>query len=168
MDSLPVADRTCGSCMMCCKLPTIESLGKEAGVWCRFAKSGQGCTNYADRPTQCSTFFCGWMREASFGPEWKPSVAKFLFFTSGTGGAFTILPDTGYPNSWRNPVYYPTLKKYACELLETGIPTFVIQGSTVTVILPDRDETILMAKDKKIKVNKIERGNMLNYEVSVR
>ena len=83
MDSLPVADRTCGSCMMCCKLPKIEALGKAMGVWCRFAKSGQGCTNYDDRPTQCSTFFCDWMRDASFGPEWQPSVAKFMFFTSG-------------------------------------------------------------------------------------
>ena len=167
MDSLPVAERTCGSCMMCCKLPKIESLDKDAGVWCRFAKPGQGCTNYEDRPTQCSTFYCDWMRDASFGPEWQPSVAKFLFFTSGVCGSFTILPDTGYPNSWKNPLYYPRLKKYACELLEIGKITFVLHGNNVTVILPDRDETILMARNKNIKVKAIESENSIRYEVIV-
>ena len=52
MDQGPrlVAGRTCGTCMMCCKVPAIEEFAKPPGVWCRHAVSGKGCGIYADRP----------------------------------------------------------------------------------------------------------------------
>src|SRR6267142_2123611 len=73
-----VPGRACGSCMMCCKVPHIEEFAKPAGVWCKHAVPGKGCGIYESRPGSCRAFYCMWMQDASFGPEWKPEKSKFV------------------------------------------------------------------------------------------
>ena len=167
MDRPTVVGRACGSCMMCCKLPKIVPLSKDAGVWCKFAKAGKGCTNYEERPDECRTFYCDWMLDANLSAEWKPTVAKFLTYTNTISGNFTILPDIGYPNSWKSPIYYSTLKTHACKLLDLGTITLVSHGKNVTVLLPDRDETVTISPNDQIILKKIKIGNDFRYEISI-
>lgn len=167
MDTLPVPGRMCGSCMMCCKLTEIPSLKKEAGAWCSLAKVGHGCTKYEERPNECRTFYCDWMLDANWGPEWKPSVAKFMYYKNGITGNFTILPDKGYPDSWRNPLYYSRIKDYACKLLNIGRMAIVVQGVKSIVLLPDRDEAVVTPPDSRIIIRKIETDKYFRYVVIV-
>ena len=82
MSVLPrvVPGRACGSCMLCCKVPYIEEFEKPPGVWCRHAAAGKGCTIYGSHPPACRAFYCHWMLDASFGPQWKPDRAKFVVY----------------------------------------------------------------------------------------
>jgi hypothetical protein len=138
--------------MMCCKLPDIEAFEKPAGVWCRHAKAGQGCSIYEDRPSVCRNFLCEWMTDMFLGEEWKPTVAKFLVFTNAIDKSLSILPDTGYPNSWRQEPYYSALKKTAARLIEQKRMTRVIVGQKTVVLLPDRDEVVHTKPDSKLSV----------------
>ena len=167
MDRQPIEDRTCGSCMMCCKLPRIPSLNKPAGIWCGVARSGQGCTKYNERPNECRTFFCQWMLDASLGLEWKPSVAKFITFMHSESGNFIILPDKGYPKNWKSPLYYSRLKETAARLLEYGCMTIVASGTDFTVILPDRDETVRTKSEENVTLKMTQTPDGVRYEVTM-
>ena len=98
-----VPGRTCGTCMMCCKVPAIEEFAKPPGVWCRHAVSGKGCNIYADRPGSCRAFYCLWMQDASFGPEWKPEKAKFVVYVQRNGVNLQVAVDPSFPNAWTRP-----------------------------------------------------------------
>jgi hypothetical protein len=55
--------RQCGDCQLCCKLLPVSSLGKGAGVRCRYQKTGKGCLVYhkAGMPTECALWTCRWL-----------------------------------------------------------------------------------------------------------
>ena len=136
--SATVPGRECGTCLMCCKLPSVPELQKPANKWCQHAKPGTGCSIYEARPGQCRAFYCGWMQDATLGPEWKPETAKFMMFIA-SDNSLTIMVDPGSPASWKDPKYYPTIKTAAARLIETGMPTMVIIGSRRIVVLPQGD-----------------------------
>ena len=133
-----VPGRACGTCMMCCKLTSIVELNKPAGKWCQHAVPGKGCAIYDQRPAPCRAFVCGWMEDASLGPEWKPEISKFMVFVAGDG-AMTVMVDPGSPAAWKDPRYYPAIKTTATRLLERNMPTMVVVGSKRFVVLPDRN-----------------------------
>jgi len=58
--------RTCGDCTLCCRLIPVESMGKLANQKCKH-QSHKGCTIYADRPTDCRVWSCGWLRGYDVG-----------------------------------------------------------------------------------------------------
>ncbi len=147
-----VTARSCGDCMMCCKLLSIEELEKPAGIWCRHARSGQGCGIYKDRPNACSHFLCEWMTNPNLGQNWKPTSAKFVIFTSSIDQSLNICPDTGYPNAWRQEPYYSVLKETAARLIEQKKITRVTVGEMNTVLLPDRDEVVRCRPGSQITV----------------
>jgi hypothetical protein len=57
-----VADRTCGTCNVCCVVLTIDDpeLQKPQGHRCRHANRDNSCGIYTTRPQTCRTFHCGW------------------------------------------------------------------------------------------------------------
>ena len=133
-----VQGKNCGACMMCCKLPAVVSLQKPAGKWCVNATAGKGCKIYDTRPDDCRAFHCGWLLDASLGPEWKPDACKFLMYIANDG-AFTLLVDPASPAAWRDPRFYPTIKMNAARLLDRNMASMVVVGSRKYVILPERD-----------------------------
>ncbi len=167
MKLIPVPGKTCGSCMMCCKLPLIKELNKPQGVWCNYAKVGQGCTNYQNRPGECRDFYCDFMIAPQLGEEWRPSVARFMTFESLFTGNFTIITDKNSSNSWKDKKYYPILKDHALKLFKSGKLSYAIQGEYFTVILPDRDETVRVPHGSHIQANPVELTNGIRYEISV-
>jgi hypothetical protein len=125
--------------MLCCKVPSIEDFQKPPGVWCRYAAPGKGCTVYDSRPACCRSFYCMWMLDASFGPEWKPERSKFVLYVQRNGENLQVAVDPGFANAWTRPPYYERLKRMATQGAEHGRFVFVRIGERMIAMLPDRD-----------------------------
>jgi hypothetical protein len=140
-----VPQRSCGSCSMCCKVPSIPLLDKPAGKWCAHANPGSGCAIHPTRPFVCRSFYCHWMLTPGLGPEWKPDIAKFAIFMRNGGTRITAHVDPGSPGAWKRPPYYSTLKSWsvigAAQRPKLHLIDVMV-GERVTVILPDRDVDI--------------------------
>ncbi len=134
-----VPGRTCGTCMMCCKVPAIEEFAKPPGAWCRHAVAGKGCGIYAERPGSCRTFYCSWMQDDSFGPEWKPEKAKFVVYMQSNAINLQIAVDPSFPNAWTRAPYYARIKKWAADGAARGQFVFVRIGMRMIAVLPDRE-----------------------------
>lgn len=143
MDASPqlhlVPGRTCGTCMMCCKVPAVEEFSKPPGVWCRHAVSGKGCAIYADRPAGCRAFYCSWIQDASFGPEWKPEKAKFVVYLQRNGANVQVAVDPNFPNAWTREPFHSRIRGWVADGAERGRFVFVRIGMRMIALLPDRD-----------------------------
>jgi len=136
----PAPGKTCGSCMMCCKVLPIREFKKPPGAWCAHAVSGKGCGVYANRPGFCRAFYCRWMYDPDFGPEWKPDRAKFVVMPPDPRGRFlNILVDPGYPDAWTKPPYLAEIKRWATDGIARDQFVLIRSGSRLIVVLPDRE-----------------------------
>jgi hypothetical protein len=136
-----VPGRTCGTCMMCCKLYALAELKKRAGEWCGHAERGRGCGIYESRPGVCQDFYCAWRLDPALGSEWKPDKARFVVATDVFGyNALTVTLDPGMPQAWKKEPYYAAIKSWAARFLRDGKKILVVDSrGFVTVVLPDRD-----------------------------
>lgn len=137
-----MSGRTCGSCMMCCKVPYIQEFEKPPGVWCRHAVAGRGCGIYTSRPSSCKAFYCLWMQDASFGPEWKPERSKFVVYVQRNNVNLQVAVDPSFPDAWTKQPYYARIKNWAQEGAEHGRFVFVRIGQRIIVVLPKSDVDI--------------------------
>jgi hypothetical protein len=125
--------------MMCCKVLHIEELKKPAGAWCSHAVTGKGCGIYASRPSPCRDFYCGWMTDPGFGPEWKPEKAKFVVWVQPDRAILHIAVDPAFPDAWRKPPFYAQIKKWAVEGAAINQVVFVRIGARLIAVLSDRE-----------------------------
>ncbi len=134
-----VPGRACGSCTMCCKVIAVTELDKAAGVWCAHCVAKKGCGIYDTRPPGCRTYYCHWMLDKNFGPEWKPDHAKFALVQSAQG--ITAFVDPGSPGAWRRAPYYETFRRWAAESLRRDDRRIVAVriGLRSLIVLPDRE-----------------------------
>jgi len=164
-----VPGRACGACMMCCKVPHIEEFAKPAGIWCKHAAPGKGCSIYGERPGSCRAFFCSWMVDASFGPEWKPDRAKFVTYVQANGVNLQIAVDPGFPNAWRKEPYYGRIKQWAREGAPEGRFVYVRIGPRLIAVLPEREQDLgEVDPGDDIFVARKRDAAGFNYEVEVR
>ena len=63
----PAVPRLCGGCTACCKTHEIRALAKPPAHWCPHCLPKQGCAIYAERPAECRSFACLWLR--GYGPD---------------------------------------------------------------------------------------------------
>jgi hypothetical protein len=54
---------------------------------------GKGCGVYADRPASCRAFYCSWMQDESFGPDWKAEKSKFVVYMQANAPNLQIAVD---------------------------------------------------------------------------
>lgn len=164
-----VPGRSCGTCMMCCKVPAVEDFAKPPGIWCRHAVSGKGCAIYPERPGCCRAFYCSWMQDASFGPEWKPEKAKFVVYWQRNGTNVQVAVDPSFPNAWTRPPYQARIRKWVADGAEHGRFVFVRIGMRMIALLPDRDVDLgrVEAADE-IVVSRTPGPASLTYEVAVK
>ncbi len=125
-----VPGRTCGSCTVCCKEPTIESdtLNKVQGVLCMHCTPDRGCGIYHQRPDVCRDFYCQWRRYAWLDDSWRPDRSQMMLratdddvpdgFASGIGVVFDLL------GSCEILLRQATLDVIA-RLVDAGIATFL-------------------------------------------
>lgn len=138
-----VPGRTCGTCMFCCKVMTIEEIDKPNNAWCPHCVRGKGCGIYETRPTECRTFYCHWMIEKSLPDAWKPDRSKFVLVMN-PGGHLTVFADSSMPGAWRKSPYYETIKRWATEGTRANPARIVMVriGPRGIVVLPDREVEI--------------------------
>jgi hypothetical protein len=155
--------------MMCCKVPYIKEFDKPPGVWCAHAVAGKGCGIYDSRPASCRSFYCLWMQDPSFGPDWKPERAKFVVYLQHNAPNLWVGVDPGFPNAWTRPPYYERLKRWARDQAEHGGFVFVRIGRRVIAILPDRDDDIgCVGLDDEVVVSRRFTPAGFVYDVQVR
>jgi hypothetical protein len=101
-----MSENLCGSCTLCCKVLSIEELGKVQGVWCEHCKPGTGCGAYATRPPSCQQFECLWLQTqkdpvAKFPPNLRPDRCHVVLVTLDEGQALVAHVDPAYPDAYQ-------------------------------------------------------------------
>ncbi len=159
--------RSCGDCMLCCKLPAIPSLQKPTYTWCKNAKVGHGCSAYDRRPTECREFNCLWLMSPKLDDEWKPSRSKF-YIAPKPSGNLVIMVDPASPHVWRKPVYYEWLRRIGAQLIENGCYVLVTVGRKAFILLPHREiETTLPSEGYQLTLKEVRNGVQVDFEVMV-
>ena len=133
----PAPSRGCDGCTLCCKVLRIDELAKPANVWCVHRASG-GCAIHGSHPQTCRDFFCLWIEDASFGPEWKPDRSHFVMSRSASGKGLFLNVDADAPDAWKAEPYYSALKRLAVGAV-TGKYIAVSVGERVFIVFPEQD-----------------------------
>jgi hypothetical protein len=130
--------KSCGSCGLCCKLMGIAALDKPPGPWCSHFKRGVGCGVYADRPAECRSFECEWLRSEGLGPEWRPDKAKFLLVVENDGKRMNVVVDPAQSTAWTREPYHSRIRRMAQRSLD-GYQLIVCIGDRRIVVFPDQE-----------------------------
>ena len=145
--------RRCGTCTLCCKLLTIEELGKPNGQWCPHCVKGRGCAIYSDRPNECRGFQCGYLLWPELGEHWLPSRSKLVVAFKPDGMEIIIHVDPGIPNAWRAEPYYSQIRSIAVRAAGTAYTVFVQIGRRIIAVFPDREVDLgVVAEDERIAI----------------
>jgi hypothetical protein len=144
----PAASRECGSCTLCCKVYEVPVLKKPEGQWCGHCSPGKGCGVWDSRPDFCRDFHCLWIDDLSFGPEWKPEIAKFVMNIEEGGDQLVVMVDPGQRAAWKREPYHSSFRTMAAELwAERRMTIVVLDGVTKILVLPDEDKVIGGARE---------------------
>ena len=92
-----VPGRNCDGCTMCCKLLSVAELDKAPGTWCALCDAKAGCNAYAQRPTECRDFYCGYLLDPALDERWKPSHCKLVVTREEQLGETLIHNDPARP-----------------------------------------------------------------------
>jgi hypothetical protein len=106
----------CGSCNMCCKVMGIPELQKRDGEWCRHVVKGVGCGIYANRPTRCQEFLCGWrhgiFKPGEEPPELRPDRCHVVFAPASQDDmVICAFVDPARPDAYLKPVVMDVITK---------------------------------------------------------
>jgi len=67
----------CGSCNLCCILPKLPELNKEAGITCKYLCNT--CTIYDNRPDACKEFSCAYHQMDKVSEKLRPDNCGIIF-----------------------------------------------------------------------------------------
>jgi hypothetical protein len=129
--------RTCEGCSLCCKVLRIDWLDKPANRWCVHSVPG-GCGIHGSHPDLCRAFFCLWIDDLTFGPEWKPARSGFVMSRSASGKGLLLNVDADTPDAWKAEPYYSTLKQLSAGARQ-GSYVAVCVGERVWAVFPEQD-----------------------------
>jgi uncharacterized protein len=110
-----VPGKSCGSCTLCCTVMGVPELKKRPWDRCPHVAAGAGCTIYAERPTGCRTFVCGWLLDPDMGPELKPENCHVLFYQRNEQHIMAAC-DPAHPGAWREPTVRAFMHQLARSL----------------------------------------------------
>ena len=133
------AERSCGARGLCCKLMGVASIAKAPHEWCSQFRPGEGCSVYVDRPAECVSFSCQWLKWPHLGDEWRPDRAGFVVHLEGQGRRLSVEVEPSRPGSWRLEPYYGQLKAWAAQGAGRGLELYVWIGQKGVRILADKD-----------------------------
>ncbi len=138
---------------MCCKVYEVPPIdNKPRGIWCKHCKPGRGCGIWETRPQFCRDFHCEWVRDQTFGDEWKPEKAKFVMNFRENLGVLSVMVDPSSPTSWRREPYHSVLRSMAESMAQKQYIIQVIVLKSVTVIGPEK-EFLIGDYDGPLKLN---------------
>lgn len=155
------ADKSCGSCGLCCKVLAIEALDKPDGAWCGHFRKGGGCGFYEHRPAACRAFECLWLTSVRLGDEWRPDKAGFVMYVDRDGKRLNVVVDPGKPAAWRREPYYSYIKSMSRRALD-GYELVVCIGDRRTVVFPTEEIDLgVLPPDRKLVSGYVERDGAL-------
>lgn len=152
-----VPGRTCGTCTLCCKLPSVEVLNKPIGKWCTHCVIGRGCLVYHTRPEECRDFYCGFMTLPQLGEEWRPSTSKLIVGIETGGNSIFVHVDPTRPDAWKSEPFYSKLREWARNAVSSHGHIIVRVANRRIVILPDRDVDLGVIGDDEMIVTSEQR-----------
>jgi hypothetical protein len=117
--------------------PAHRLARQAANTWCVHSVAG-GCGIHGSHPDGCRAFFCLWIEDASFGPEWKPDRAHFVMTRSASGKGLFLNVDADRPDAWKAEPYYSTLKRLA-EGARAGNYIAVSVRERVFIVFPEQE-----------------------------
>jgi hypothetical protein len=117
----------------------VETLGKEAGVWCKHSKPGKGCLIHGSHPDQCSGFQCLYLEDQTLGEEWKPSRCKFVVRGDDKPGTIIIDVDPGYPTAWKAEPFYSQIKSWSHIARGGRGRVLIYLGRMAISVFPEED-----------------------------
>jgi hypothetical protein len=122
--------RVCGSCTLCCKLPPVPGppLFKPAGVRCKHARVGKGCSIYAERPMACRVWACRWLADKETAGMPRPDRCHYVIdviedyveqvFEDGSRqrvGVLQVWVDPAFRDAYRAPELRAYMLRMATE-----------------------------------------------------
>jgi hypothetical protein len=134
--------KTCGSCTKCCTVLGIPELKKRAWDRCPHVELGTGCTIYAERPSSCRKFICGWLMDPDMGPDLKPEKCHVVFYQINEQHILACC-DADYPGAWRAPNVTEFLHRLARSL-----------GTQRKVIVKEINQTWIVTEDAIVLAEK--------------
>lgn len=125
---MPIAaNRTCGSCTLCCKLLEVHEIEKPANEWCTQCSTKAGCAIYGSRPHACIDFECLWLR--GLGPdELRPDRSKVVMNASKDHKSIVLHVDPSRPDAWRAPIFRFVLDRMETSFVVCGDQRIMIKG----------------------------------------
>ncbi len=135
--AIPLPDRACGDCHMCCKVIPVAEAGKSGFELCGRARH-DGCATYLTRPDACREFFCMWRLDASLDDAWKPSVAGFVLHDPAPF-ALLVSCDADQPDAWRREPYGSRIRHWAADIQRRGLLMAARAGARTILLLRDRE-----------------------------
>jgi hypothetical protein len=138
-----VAGRSCQGCTLCCKVLAIAALDKPRATWCTHCDVKAGCRIHGQHPSECQTFYCGYLTNAELGEHWKPTRSKMvLAYEELHAPRLSVHVDPGRPNAWREEPYYAQIKRWAAAAAAKRGQVIVWQGRQTIAVLPDREKDL--------------------------
>jgi hypothetical protein len=136
-----VPGRSCAGCTLCCKLLDVPELNKPRFTWCKHCDTSKGCQIWTapERPSLCAEYFCAWMLNPVFGPEWRPVESKMVISFDAPERRVVISVDPARADAWRKQPFYRQIKNLAMQALRDQGHVLVWAGADAFVVLPDRD-----------------------------
>ncbi len=107
IEAINAQSLACGSCHMCCKLPSLEELNKPADQWCVNCEVGVGCKQYNARPQACQAFECLWLHSQKphidpklrFPADMRPDKCHVMLNKKADGKLFAHV-SAERPDAW--------------------------------------------------------------------
>lgn len=168
IEAVPVAQKSCGTCTLCCKLFDVDWLDqpKPAGQWCHHCKPGRGCAIWQNVPAQCASYYCVWRVDPELGPEWKPERARFILTHAHEDAPLAIILDAGAPDAHRREPYWSALLKTARQHLEGRGSTIVIfRGRHRALLMPEGEVEIPAGISlQEIRIDRYERAGIATFK----
>ncbi|MFO1183791.1 MAG: hypothetical protein U1E56_03265 [Bauldia sp.] len=162
-DPGPAPGRSCGTCGLCCKVMGVSEFNKPNDIWCQYHKAGKGCSIHGRHPDSCRTFYCGWMRMAEWGDDWRPQRCHMVLYWINNGKRLVVHVDPNYPGAWRKSPYLESLRDWSRDI-RSGREIVVRERDRFIVILPDREVDLgKFEEDDRLYIGEIIRGSATEY-----
>ena len=129
-----IPGRTCGTCALCCKIPTIPELNKPYNTWCTYCSDHTHCGIYETRPQRCRDFNCYFLG-STLGEEWRPSICHMVITT--LPDRQLVMVDPAHPEVWRGEPYITTLRHWATQIM-----VYAMVGPLTYAVFPDHTDAL--------------------------
>ena len=165
-----VSGRGCDHCTLCCKLLEIKQAASPRGEWCRHCEVGVGCKVYAERPSECRDFNCGYLAWSAAGEHWYPARCNMIIVLDHDATRLAIHVDPARPGAWLEQPYYADIKNWARLTASKSTQVVVCVGERHIVILPDSDVDLgALADDERIVTGQVtENGRLRSFAIKMR